>query len=401
MELKPKWPKIVGGIFLAIIILGAAFYGGERYASERKVINITDSKQLINENFPLFWEAVSILKDNYVSIKNVKDRDLLDGAIKGMLAATGDPYTTYFPPTDAKKFQQELAGSFGGIGAELGFKNSQVVIITPLKKSPAERAGLKAGDSIIKIGPTSTEGFMVDDAIKLIRGEPGTKITLSIYREGWRDTKDFEIVREVIQVPTVDSEIKNGNIGYIHLYNFNNNAPQLFYDASLALLIHGAKGIVLDLRNNPGGYLDAAVNLAGWFVNRGDVVVKEAMRNGDTAERRASGNEAFLKMPVVVVVNGGSASAAEILAGALRDNRGIRLVGERTFGKGSVQDILSLSDNAQVKVTIAKWLTPKGTEIDKKGLAPDVEVKISDEDAKANRDPQLEKAVELMKIMLK
>lgn len=401
MELKPKWPKIIGGILLTIIILGAAFYGGERYAGERKIITISDSKQLINENFPLFWEAVSVLKDNYVSIKNVKDRDLLDGAIKGMLAATGDPYTTYFPPTDAKKFQQELAGSFGGIGAELGFKNSQVVIITPLKNSPAERAGLKAGDSIIKIGPTSTEGFMVDDAIKLIRGEPGTKITLSIYRDGWRDTKDFEILREIIQVPTVDSEIKNGNIGYIHLYNFNSNAPQLFYEASLGLLIHGAKGVVLDLRNNPGGYLDAAVNLAGWFLNRGDVVVKEEMRNGDTTERRASGNEAFLKMPVVVLVNGGSASAAEILAGALRDDRNIKLIGEKTFGKGSVQDILSLSDNAQVKVTIAKWLTPKSIEIDKKGLAPDVEVKVSDEDAKASRDPQLEKAIELMKAMIK
>ncbi len=383
---------------LTIVLLGGIFFAGVSIGAKKPpAITISDPKQILDQDFNLFWEAVNTLKDYYVDVKGVTDKEILDGAIRGALSATGDPYTTYFPPVDAEKFQQDLSGSFGGIGAELGFRNGQVIVISPLKKSPAERVGLKAGDAITKVDATSTEGLTVDDAVKIIRGVPGTKVTLEIFRDGWRAAKPFEITREVIQVPTADFEIKDGNVGYIHLYNFNGNAPQLFYDAAFSVLVRGGKGLVLDLRNNPGGYLDVAVNISGWFVKRGEVVVKERLRNGEMTERRTNGNEAFLQMPVVVLVNEGSASAAEILAGALRDLRGAKLVGQKTFGKGSVQEIQSLSDGSQLKITVAKWLTPAEVEIDKKGLEPDVKVEITDEDVEKSRDPQLDKAIEMVR----
>lgn len=402
IESKPNWLKRIGVGVLIVVILGGIFFAGVSFGSKQppKII-ITNPKDIVNLDFSLFWEAVRTLKDNYVDVSGVTDKKILDGAIKGALGATNDPYTTYFPPVEAEKFQQDLSGSFGGIGAELGFRNGQVIVIAPLKGSPAERAGIKAADAIFKIDATSTEGMSVDDAVKIIRGVPGTKLKLEIFRDGWKKEKTFEITREVIQVPTADFEIKDGNVGYIHLYNFNANSPQLFYNAAFSTLTRGAHGIILDLRNNPGGFLDAAVDISGWFVKRGEAVVKERLRNGEVTERRANGNEAFLQMPVVVLVNEGSASAAEILAGALRDLRGAKLVGQKTFGKGSVQEIQSLSDGSQLKITVAKWLTPADIEIDKKGLEPDAAVEIKDEDTAKGRDPQLEKAVELLKSQIR
>lgn len=398
MESNINWLKRIGIGGLLLVILGGVFFAGATFGAKQppKII-ITNPKDIVNLDFSLFWEAVRTLKDNYVDVNGITDKKILDGAIRGALGATSDPYTTYFPPVEAEKFQQDLSGSFGGVGAELGFRNGQIIIIAPLKKSPAERAGLKAADAIVKVGATSTEGMSVDDAVKLIRGVPGTKITLEIFREGWKKERPFEITREVIQVPTADFEIRDGNVGYIHLYNFNANSPQLFYNAAFSVLTRGARGIVLDLRNNPGGFLDAAVDISGWFVKRGDVVVKERLRNGEVTERRTNGNEAFLQMPVVVLVNEGSASAAEILAGALRDLRAAKLVGQKTFGKGSVQEIQSLSDGSQLKITVAKWLTPADSEIDKKGLEPDVAVEMKDENSAKGIDPQLDKAVELLK----
>lgn len=402
MEQKSNLIKRIGVGVVTVILLVGIFFAGVSFGTKKPpAISISNPKEILNEDFNLFWEAIRTFKDYYVDVNGVTDKELLDGAIKGALSATGDPYTTYFPPVEAEKFQQDLSGSFGGIGAELGFRNGQVIIIAPLKKSPAERVGLKAGDAIMKVNATSTEGLTVDDAIKIIRGIPGTVVTLEIYRDGWRNAKPFKIVREIIQVPTADFEIKDGNVGYIHLYNFNGNASQLFYDAAFSVLVRGGKGLVLDLRNNPGGYLDVAVNISGWFVKRGEIVVKERLRNGEIIERRTNGNEAFLQMPVVVLVNEGSASAAEILAGALRDLRNVKLVGQKTFGKGSVQEIQSLSDGSQLKITVAKWLTPAEHEIDKIGLEPDVAVEITDEDAKNSRDPQLEKAVEMVRSQIR
>lgn len=385
--------KIIVGMVLVLAIAGGAFYGGVEYAKNTKVITITDSREVVDADFSLFWEAIQATKDKYVNEEKFEDQELVYGAIRGALATLKDPYTTFFSPSDAKKFEEDLEGAFGGIGAEIGVRNNELLVIAPLKGNPAEEVGLKAGDKILKVDDTVTSGMAVEEAVKIIRGEPGSKVTLLIYREGFEEAREFEITRRIIVVPTLDYEMKDGSVMYAHLYNFNGNAPQLFYEMGLNALTRGAKGLVLDLRNNPGGFLDVAVHLAGWFVNRGDVVVREKFRGGDEQPLLANGNSALAQLPVVVVVNEGSASASEILAGALRDIRGAKLVGAKTFGKGSVQEIEYLKDGATVKVTIAEWLTPAGTVIDGEGLTPDYEVKESDEEG---NDPQLEKALELM-----
>ncbi|MFH0806141.1 MAG: S41 family peptidase [Candidatus Brennerbacteria bacterium] len=384
--------KIIGAIILIAAIAGGAFYGGVGYAKNTKIIAITDSREVVDADFSLFWEAILATKDKYVDESEFDDQELVYGAIRGALATLKDPYTTFFSPSDAKKFEEDLEGAFGGIGAEIGVRDNELVVIAPLKGNPAEEVGLKPGDRILKVDETDTTGMAAEEAVKIIRGEPGTEVMLLIYRDGFDEAKEFPITRRIIVVPTLDYEMKDGSVMYVHLYNFNGNAPSLFYEMGLNALTRGAKGLVLDLRNNPGGFLDVAVHLAGWFLDRGEVVVKERFRGGEEQPLLANGNEALAKLPVVVVVNKGSASASEILAGALRDIRGVVLVGETTFGKGSVQEIENLKDGATVKVTIAEWLTPAGMVIDGEGLVPDSVVKEGEE----GTDPQLDKALELI-----
>lgn len=398
-----QWAKRIGIALLLVCVLAGVAYGsyaaGEKNGTKRSVV-ITDSKQLINADFSLFWDAIDMVRQKYVDAEGVKDEKLLYGAIKGAIGAFDDPYTSYFEPSDAKKFEEDLQGSFGGIGAEIGMRNEQILVISPLKGNPAEAAGLKPMDKILKIGDKFTAGMTVEDAVKMIRGEAGTEVSLLIMRNGWTDAKDFTIKRAVINVPTLDTAMKTLPSGkkvvHMQLYNFNANVPELFYNASLAAAKDGAEGIVLDMRNNPGGFLDVATEIAGWFMPSGKTVVKERTRDGSEEVLRANGNAAFADMPVVVLVNAGSASASEILAGALRDNRGAKLVGEKTFGKGSVQEVERMKNGATIKVTIAHWLTPNGEKIDKVGLKPDIEVLISDEDAKEKKDPQLDKALEVI-----
>lgn len=390
--------KIVLIIIGCAALLGGGFYLGSGYATETRKVVITDPNQIIDGDFSRFWAAIDLAKQKYVNIGDVKDEEILDGAISGAIAALGDPYTTYFNPEDARKFEEDLAGSFGGIGAEIGIKNDQLAIIAPLKGNPAEAAGLKAGDLILKINGTSTVGMNSDEGVRLIRGIAGTTVTLSIYREGWNDAKDFAIVRQTVVLPTVDWQMETGNIARIQLYNFNANVMPLFTNAANAALAAGAKGIVLDLRNNPGGFLDAAVDIAGWFLKPGSTVVEERLREPAEPELlKTRGAGAFSELPVVVLINGGSASASEILAGALRDNRGIKLVGEKSFGKGSVQEIQELDERAALKVSVAEWFTPNGTRIQKLGLTPDVKIELTDADIEAKRDPQLTRALELVR----
>lgn len=385
--------KIIASFVIVVAIALGAFYGGIEYARDAKVIQITDSREVVDADFSLFWEAIQATKDRYVNEEKFDDQELVYGAIRGALATLKDPYTTFFSPSDAKKFEEDLEGAFGGIGAEIGIRNGELVVVAPLKGNPAEEVGLKSGDRILKVNDVVTTGLSVEEAVKIIRGEPGTAVTLLIFRDGFSEAKAFEITRRIIVVPTLDFEMKEGDVMYAHLYNFNGNAPSYFYDMGFTMLTRGAKGMVLDLRNNPGGFLDVATHLAGWFLNHGDVVVRERLRGGEEIPLLANGNAALTNIPVVVLVNEGSASASEILAGALRDIRSAVLVGEKTFGKGSVQEIENLKDGATVKVTIAEWLTPAGTVIDGEGLTPDVEVKASDTEGE---DPQLDKALELI-----
>lgn len=397
---------------LIFILIGGAFYLGyyEGVKNPKEtIIRGVENPQSNEKNidFNLFWDAWQIVKNKYIEGDKITNQQLLYGAISGLLNATDDPYSNFFSPADAKKFSQEISGQFGGIGAELGIKNEQLIIVSPLKDTPADKAGIRAGDEILKINDTITVGFTTEDAVKLIRGEPKTKVTLTIFRNGWEQPKDFVITRDIIQIPTLESkeiELKPGSrekILYLRLYNFNENAPYLFYQEAVKAMFYDNKGIVFDLRNNPGGYLEVANALAGWFLDKNAVVVKEKFRSGEIQETKANGSELFKNIPIVVLINQGSASAAEILAGALRDNRKVMLVGKKSFGKGSVQEIETLKDGSMIKITFAHWLTPNGTVIEKNGLKPDYEVDLTDDDIKAGRDPQLDKAMEVLKSEIK
>jgi len=404
---RNKYFLISFSFIVVIGLVGGAFYFGYKEGMKRPqtviirgVANLEEGK-LEAVDFSLFWDAWRVIKEKALEVDKVSNQDLVYGAISGLLESLKDPNSVFLPPSDAKKFNEDISGEFSGIGAEIGIKNDQLVVIAPLKDTPAERAGLRAGDKILKIDETNTAGLAVDEAVKLIRGEKGTTVVLTILRNGWDKPKEFSIVRDVIQIPTIDWKMLEDNIAYIHLYNFYEKAPFLFYKTAVEIIFKNPKGLILDLRDNPGGYLDAAVNLGGWFLKSGEIVVSEEFRSGEKEVFKAYGSGLFKDLPVVVLINEGSASASEILAGALRDNRGIKLVGKKSFGKGTVQELATLKDNSVIKITVAHWRLPGGQLIEKNGLNPDYEVSLTDEDVKAGRDPQLEKAIEVLEAELR
>ena len=352
-------------------------------------------------DFSLFWDAYGKLQKKFVNPEKINNDSVVYGAIKGMADSLEDPYTSFFEPTEAKKFQQDLAGSFDGIGVEIGIKKDRLTVVSPLEGSPGQKAGLRAGDIIAKVDGTDSTNITTDKAVNLIRGKKGTVVVLTIYRDGWTATKDFEITRDTIVIPTMKWEIKDGDVAYIQLFEFGDTLSSNFAKASQEILQNNSiKKIVLDLRGNPGGYLETAQNLAGWLLENGQIVTIEDF--GSAREQKvykAEGSGQLLKYPIVVLINGGSASASEILAGALRDNRGVQLIGEKSFGKGSVQEVVNLRGGSFLKITVAKWLTPKGSSIAEVGLEPDVEVEITDEDINNEKDPQLQKALEIIKAL--
>ncbi len=393
-----KW-KISLGALLILIIICASLFVGYSYGNKRSVV-ISDPRSLIKSDFSLFWESVDVVQNKYVDSSVIKDDSMLYGAIRGMVASLEDPYSDFFDPSDAKKFDEDLSGAFGGIGAEIGLRNGIVTIVTPLKGNPAEKAGLLPLDKILRIDNTTTTNMSTESAVKIIRGEPGTKVRLLIFRDSFKEPKEFTITRTIVQVPTLDLEMKttsNGKkIAHMHLHNFNANVPQIFQEKINEAADQNADGIILDLRNNPGGFLEVAVDLGGWFLESGKTVVIEKIRTGEEVVRVARGSGVLKDIPLVILVNEGSASAAEILAGAIRDIRGVTLVGEKTFGKGSVQEVVDLKDGSKLKITIAHWLTPKKAKIDKTGIDPDIKVKMTEKDIEQKKDPQLEKALDVI-----
>ena len=322
------------------------------------------------------------------------EAELVDGLKKGLTKATGDPYTTYLNSDEAKAFTDDLNGKFSGIGAEIGLENEVITVIAPLKGFPAEKAGLRAGDSIIKIDDEETFGMTVEDAVLKIRGEVGTDVVLTIFRNS--EQQEITITREEIQVPSVEWEIRDG-VGIMTLSRFAEDTVRLANQAADEFIAAGVKGVVLDLRNNSGGFLEASVDVSSIWID-GKVVVEQRENQGSiiTASESADSGAKLGDMPTVVLINKGSASASEIVAGALNDYEKAELIGQTTYGKGSVQALDTLSDGGVLKVTIARWYTPNGSNIDKDGIAPDVEVEVTEEDYEADRDPQLNKALEII-----
>ncbi len=394
----------VAASLISLGALGSAGYYGYILGTENprtivvKGVANLENDPAVKADFATFWQTWKLLKDEHLKGESLDNQKLVYGAIDGLVDSLGDPNTVFFPPEDGKKFEEDVRGNFGGIGAEIGIKNEILTIIAPLKDSPAEKAGLKSGDKILKINNESTQDIKVNDAVKKIRGEIGTKVTLSIFREGWDKSKDFVITRGQIIIPTLEYKMLEGDVAYIRIRSFNENAPQLFFEAAKDLLGKGINGVILDVRDDPGGFLEVAVDISGWFMPSGSTVAIQEFRDpGQKRIFKTAGPGFMSKVPIVVLINQGSASASEILAGALRDNNEAKLVGEKTFGKGTVQELRHLRDGSSIKVTVSHWLLPKGALIEKEGIKPDFEIKATEENTKDNKDPQLEKAKEVIK----
>ncbi len=346
-------------------------------------------------DFSVFWESWRMIEDKY-TLEILDYEKMVYGAVSGMVDSLGDPYTVFLAPQDRVMFEQDMKGSFSGIGAEIGFRDKFLTVIAPLKDSPAERAGVFSGDKILKVDDAEIIGVNIDEAVRIIRGEKGTMVKLTISRDGLDELKEIEIIRDVIKIETVEWEIKNENVVYIRINQFKEETVDEFDSQIDNIIVNDPNGIIIDLRNNPGGYVSTLEDLTSRFLNHGDVIFIEDFGN-KKAVYKASGNNKFYGIPVVVLINEGSASASEIFAGALRDNNGSKLVGKTTFGKGLVQEMQNLKDGSALKITVAKWLTPSGIDINKEGISPDYEVEMTLDDYENDRDPQLEKAIELLK----
>ncbi len=406
--LKRSGVRRVGVTAVALLVLCGTFFLGVSVGYEQapgifRITNLKnkDSALAPQVDFEEFWKVWNTVNTKFVPTKTAKqstDQEKVWGAIAGMVASLGDPFTTYFPPEEKKMFESEISGNFEGVGMEIGIREDILTVIAPLKGSPAERAGVRSGDKIVKINATSTQGMKVEEAVKYIRGPKGTAVKLSLLHEGVKEVKELSIIRDVIDIPTLDSELRSDGVFVIRLYNFSAVSSPLFRDNLKKFIDSGSDKLVLDLRNNPGGYLDAAVEMASWFLPAGDVVVSERFGKEKAEEfNRSKGyGIANPNLHFAILVNGGSASASEILAGALREHGIAKLVGEKTFGKGSVQELVPITDKTSLKVTIARWFTPNGNSISDGGLKPDFEVKLGPDDVAKGKDPQLEKAVSLL-----
>lgn len=389
-------------LFLSATFFAGALYGHFNRPSMDRVMGVLGKAPPPTHedvDFNLFWDVWSRVEEKYVDAAKIDRQKLVFGAIEGMVKAVNDPYTEFMPPAENKQFQEDIKGSFYGIGAEIGIRKGTLTVIAPLKGNPADRAGIKAADKILKIDDTITADLNLEEAVRLIRGEKDTTVRLLIARDSLDAPKEFKIVRDEIRIMILETTMRDDGIFVIELRHFTENAAYEFRRAVQEFRESGAKKLVFDLRNNPGGFLQIAVDIASWWISAGETVAEERFAVGNSEFYRSSGYNLLSDVPTVILVNQGSASASEIVAGALRDHRGIKLIGVKTYGKGSVQEVINLPLNSSLKVTIAKWLTPKGTEINGKGLEPDIKVdppeKPTEEDQ--DRDFIMEKGIEVLK----
>ncbi len=394
--------RIIVGVvtFIGVFLVGV-YVGFENRPASQKIVDIVNKQVPTalaeNTDFEPFWKAWQLVKEKYPEADKTTNQDHVYGAIKGLLASFGDPYTTFFTPEESKAFESQISGEFGGVGMEMGQKDGVLTVIAPLKNTPAAKAGVMAGDKIVKINDKLSADMSVDSAVDMIRGEPGTSVSITIVREGLSQPKVIDLVRAKISIPTVDTE-KNTEKGVfvIKLYSFSAQSPGLFQNALKEFADTGYDKLVLDLRNNPGGYLEAAVSMASWFLPQGEVVVKEIGKTDkDVTVHKSAGPGIFNgKIKMVVLVNKGSASASEILAGALSEHGVATLMGTQTYGKGSVQELMKLTSDTSIKITIAKWYTPKGVSISESGLTPKVKLEPNKDETK---DTQLQEAIDYLK----
>lgn len=390
-------------IVLALLVLTIASYsfgyGAGRIGDYLRptvgyVITNQDKGKPKDLDFSLFWQVWDQVHQKYVG--EINDEELVRGAINGMIGGLGDPYSILMKPEESKGLLDELSGSFGGIGVELVVRNNYLTVLAPLKDSPAEKAGLKPKDIILKIDDKDATKMTFEEAVAAIRGQPGTKVKLTVMREGLESVKDFEIERTEIKGTNVMFEIKD-DVAVLKIRQFGSDTTDLVKKYAEEIKDNkNIKGVVIDLRNNPGGYLDSAVEVSSIFIEDG-VIVYEEKKDGERDEYKAEGKATLGNYRLAILVNEGSASASEIMAGALQDYKKGMLVGKKTFGKGSVQELESVGDGLSLKLTVAKWLTPNGRAINGEGIKPDIEVDLTDDNIKNDQDPQMDKAVEELK----
>ena len=387
---------------IAVVLFAAGFYTGKNNSSDNISAQFLNATSTEKADMAPFWEAWRILGDRFTPSSSttppVSNEEKIWGSIQGLAASYGDPYTVFFPPAESKDFEEEISGSFGGVGMEIGIQDELLTVIAPLKNTPAETAGVKAGDKIISIGDKSALNMSTDEAIRLIRGKPGTAIIITFARKGVEEPIVKTLIRANIEIPTINTELLPKNVFVIELYSFSAISPNLFRGALREFIESGADKLILDLRNNPGGYLEAALDMASWFLPTGKVVVSENFGEGKEPKvYRSKGYDVFTdRLKFVILINEGSASASEILAGALREYNKATLIGSKTFGKGSVQELVPVTEDTSLKITVAHWLTPLDRSISDGGLTPDIEVKVTPEDIKNDADPQLEAAIKFL-----
>ena len=367
---------VIGGIF------GSGYYFGQAGIGAKTKPDDVD--------LTVFWEAWNTLKEK--SVQDTDNKKMVEGAISGMMSSINDPYTTYFTKKENERFREDIGGEFSGIGIEIVLKNGFPTVVAPLSDTPAEKAGLKPNDVILEVDGAKTDEIGFDETINRIRGAEGTKVKLKIARASEEQPIEVEVTRQKIVVKSVTWDTKQTEgkkIMVIKIRQFGDDTDALFADAAKEAVKNKPDGIVLDLRNDPGGYLETAINLASYFIPEGTIVSEKGKNN--TSKDYASNKNGKLKdFKVVVLTNGGSASASEILAGALQDRKDAQIIGEKTFGKGSVQELIDLKDGSAVKVTIAKWFTPNGRQINGQGLEPTIKI---EKDEKATDDNQLTRAL--------
>jgi carboxyl-terminal processing protease len=393
--------------YLAVLLLVIAFMGGMVVGAWKingvavsqvgdVVINkfVTDP-QTEEIDFNIFWETWKAIQNKYYD-RPVSEKDLFYGALMGMSASVGDPYTVFFDPEISKDFTAQINGTFDGIGIEIGVKDEKLVVIAPIAATPADKAGILAGDQIVSIDGNDTAEMTLDSAVTMIRGEKGTTVEIGIIREGKSEVINLSIVRETIIVESVYWEMLDGNIAHLVLTDFNENTERAFEKAIMEITLAEPKGIVFDLRNNPGGFLSTAVDIAGYFIPENEIVLVEDFGNGNKHEYKVESNHDLIDYPMIVLVNGGTASASEIVAGAIQDHGIATVLGEQTFGKGTVQELKEFTDGSSLKITVAKWLTPDGSSINKEGITPDVIIENSAADSEKEVDNQLNEALRLL-----
>jgi len=403
-----KYAGLYFTAIMAIVLFGFGVLTGQFLVSKKSITNAaensdwstsilnlhTDQDLTKDVDFNQFWQVWKEVKTKYAK-QPVKDSDLFYGALQGLVAGLNDPYSVYFPPKAAEEFNKSLDGEFSGIGAEVGVKENQLVVVAPLPDSPAERAGLHPGDKIFAIDGTITVGMDASVAVEKIRGKAGEKVVLTIMRDGFSKTKDITIVREKINIPAVMFSVKENNVAYLRVMQFNQNTMPEFnkaIDKIQKLKIHK---LIVDLRNNPGGYLETAVDMASEWIPKGKIV-SEKFSNGEVNTHNTVGDHRLKDFSTMVLVNGGSASASEIFAGALQDYHKATLIGEKTFGKGSVQDYHMLDDGSSLKITVAEWFTPSDRNINEQGIEPDIDVKEDWSKEKVGEDVMLRRALNIL-----